>query len=251
MGLYTIRYRMVPGLVAAYGAGYCEMTHHISWETDGEALASLEALEDRITDSDISRNWVCVRGDLVHEVAVYRRDIGDASVWVPIGSRIFKLTELLSLNDIPGVSVPLGLDPRERHTLPHIRGAVLVTETTGNPICRRRIYVGPLSATAVMWETPSPVGWVPQVRTWAPHPIILDEPFDPDTDAVDLHPLSLVLRARDHCANLEDACGDGFSVVASFRHGLVLPVLQTRANHLRAELRSRGARTFMSEPTGG
>lgn len=242
--LYTLRVRLILE-VFPRGASFAEMTHHFSFTDDTAATDALTPLADHFANEGISNKWCAVRGEPIHQLVMYRRDIAARRTWVRIAEANFSVrpwaNESLgfSIGDL-SFSLNITETPLYRHSL----GAVTVVETTENPQVTRRVYVGPFSPIVVL--TPDPIPFVGRYFIWQGVGATGDKPLQPFTDSVDLWRADDVDLAVDHVAKLEDFAGDGYSVVPSWKHGQVLSRLQTQGSAVRATIKSRGVRAWMS-----
>ena len=247
MPLYTIRVRLGLPTVVQRGASYAEQSYHFAWDGDGAAVAALDDLASAWHSSGISSRWTAVRDYDAHSIDLYRRDIGDRRSWTHLAGKVFRLARLGETS----ITIPIGegevsVTVRERPLWPHQRGAVLVRERAVDRRIQRRTYVGPLSPMAYQGVVPLLAGFA---SIWAPSAYTGDYPYDPESDSIDLWRDDIRDLARDHVANLEERAGDGYSVIPSWTHGTISPVVRVAASTVRAEVRSRSLRYPMGPPT--
>lgn len=260
MPLYSVRVRMLQEYGRPRGSPFAEMVHHFHFDSDENAVACLDHMVTHFNGRDalifspaISNRWTAARDAMAHTLTLYRRSLGDERSWVRLGEVQFDLAPYKGYsgtNELGGVAITGEL--REEPVLRHKRAAVLVRENTVDPLVHRRVYIGPLSRVAVTGDVTHIEG-VPippefRARIWFPHPVLLDAPWDPNTDTADLWDQYLVGFAVDHVRNLQFPDFGGYTVVPSWRYGTVEAVTYVQGSNVRAELRSRGSEGVMTNP---
>lgn len=240
MPIYTLRVRMRTLVQANRGGDWCEMTHHFHFPDDESAEASLDTLIPAFNDSGITVRWVCVRGALAHQLAIYRRSEGLTRLGRRIGERWFDLPEYQAHSEeITMRGVPVGLSGSEAHIFPAGREAVTVIEQAPGG-ARRRVFVGPVSPCALWLRAQVPIVGLP-MSVWVPG-LQLDFPYDPSEDLPNIHRLDLAEKVRDHVHGLADYTEGGYKVIVRTTQGTSHAVQRTWASLVKAQLSSRSSR---------
>lgn len=244
MALYRVVIGINPKAIGEdpRGSGACMHTYWITAGSEQVARDAFDAIEENCKTGELSTYWSGWRDTLpahlsrleIYDLNHPKGGLVDARLWGLEGLGTVDL-------EIEVQGIPVGITAERVQYQVHRRGAVLCELRSGAWPNPRRVYMGPLSPVAAHINVGSfglSQSFLTNLPTEQPLPLegsglTIDTWSDQVLASVEAHWRNVAGDLADAGAQLVIRTGDWTGT----------PVQEVHANHVRADLRSRGART--------